>query len=73
MVIKIIVFQHIDRVITLLLDSDTIVGNNSNTNNATNISLQKMNKILEDSNLVKQVIHRLSTNSRRGRTIEGLA
>ena len=71
-VIKIVTFWYINRIIILLLNSDTVVGNNSNNANATNYASKKVNRFSENRDLVKVVIYQLLTNSREEGMKEGL-
>ena len=71
-VIKIVLFQCIDRVITLSLDSDAVVGDNINTAEAADKSLRKTGPLSGNRDLIKEVACGLSTDSGGGSTKEGL-
>ena len=65
-------FWYIDRVLTLLLDSDTALGDNVNTAQAADISLKKID-CYSDNGIVKTMMSGLCTDTGRGGTRDSLA
>ena len=62
-VIKMIAFWFLDRVITLLLDSDAAVGDIVNTAESTDVALKKIGPLSDEGQPTKEVACGLSTDS----------